>query len=136
MTGEHLGVDANEERLRSFVRIMKLTRAVDALLARQYAVDSKEQMLDDLCKCMDNIERSLDTVEEQTSLLQQSSADSGNDAARYNDVVQQSKNDELSRLWDEHGEAMTRQLKRHTLRLQRIVEMTDDQGDRTHASTS
>ncbi|CCW69271.1 unnamed protein product [Phytomonas sp. Hart1] len=111
--------DGNAARMRQFDAIQKLTKAVDALVARRYAVNEKHRMLDQLETFLNEFELCVGSAEGQIQ------------EARAQCVALQAPKDlksritagsdaEVEKLWKNHGQAMADQLARHSARLKTL----------------
>ncbi|CBZ26204.1 conserved hypothetical protein [Leishmania mexicana MHOM/GT/2001/U1103] len=105
--------DPNIEVLLASKRIQKLTRATDALIARDFVLREEEAILDDLEAYIISLESEVRKAEFQTEELRSRSSllRSGKRCAIAGE------NAELSALWNEYGSDMAHLVKRHSLRL-------------------
>ncbi|KAK7197923.1 hypothetical protein NESM_000746800 [Novymonas esmeraldas] len=105
--------DPNVGVLRASERIQKLTRAVDVLVARDFLVHEDAAILDDLEVYLASLESEVKKAETQSEELRGKCALLRPGQRRS--VAGESA--EVSALWCEYGESMTRLVLRHSARL-------------------
>ncbi|CAJ1012845.1 hypothetical protein Q4I28_008158 [Leishmania naiffi] len=108
--------DPNVEVLWASKCIHKLTRATDALIARDFVLREEEAILNDLETYLASLEDEVKKSELQTEELRSRTSLLRPDKRRA--VV--GENAEVSALWKEYGNAMGRLVKQHSLRLEEL----------------
>ncbi|KAG5488766.1 hypothetical protein JIQ42_00383 [Leishmania sp. Namibia] len=113
LTTVEVDEDPNVEVLRVSNRIQRLTRATDALIARDFVLREGEVILDDLEAYLVSLESEVRRAELQTDELR--SRCSLLRPGKRRAVA--GENAELNALWNEYGETMGRLVRQHSLRL-------------------
>ncbi|KAG5464196.1 hypothetical protein LSCM1_00376 [Leishmania martiniquensis] len=113
LTAAEVDEDPNVEVLRVSERIQRLTRATDALIARDFVLREEEAILDDLEAYLGSLESEVKRAESQTEELR--SRSSLLRPGKWRAVA--GENAEVNALWNEYGETMGRLVKQHALRL-------------------
>ncbi|KPI87348.1 hypothetical protein ABL78_3536 [Leptomonas seymouri] len=120
--------DRNAELLHASERIQKLTMATDALVAREFILSQKDEILNDLESYVTAIETEVDDAEKETASIRTRCAllrpgTRGTTAG---------ENAEVTVLWRQHGASMARLMRQHSARLVKLEKMLastlDDDG--------
>lgn len=114
------GADDNVERMREYERVRKLSTAVDAVVARQFAVGEKEKVLVSLETRLGELEQLLETAEESSNEAWKRCAILRADGQAGGSGALAGTNAEVRKLYEEYGEAMMGQLLRHWDRLEEL----------------
>lgn len=121
--------DPNVRFMAEYGRIQQLTKAVDALIAREYAVEQKMEMLGDLEAAVAEAETLFEIVEIKSAEIQQRCALLRAPNSPGAPRAHVGSDGAVDKLWMEHGAAMHAQLKRHMARFANLYKQITEVQD-------
>ncbi|KEG08173.1 hypothetical protein DQ04_07831010 [Trypanosoma grayi] len=118
--------DANEETLQECLRIQKLARAVDELVAWDFIMDEKEAILAELERAVEDAEQELQRADvglerqrQRCALISIGPHDASGETTRR-PYAARGEDSALIALWQAQGDAFIQQYERHLTRYKRL----------------
>ncbi|EAN79946.1 uncharacterized protein TEOVI_000432000 [Trypanosoma equiperdum] len=138
---EGVGQDGNVAKMMDNIRIQKLIRAVDELVAWSFVMDEKDVILSELEKCVDEAEKELlrasDAVEDQQRRCALVQVHRSTKQERKIPQSARGSDHKLEELWKSKGEAFKRQYELHLTTYKRLFdELLEEELQRLNGTTT